>query len=42
MILGIDRVEQLEQNYKYLNYPIPKKLWNDLIDENLIDERCMI
>ena len=42
MILGIDRVEQLEQNYKYLNYPIPKKLWSDLIKENLIDERCMI
>ena len=42
MILGIDRVEQLEQNYKYLNYPIPKKLWSDLIKENLINERCMI
>ena len=42
MILGIDRVEQLEQNYKYLNYSIPKKLWSDLIKENLIDERCMI
>jgi len=42
MILGIDRVEQLEQNYKYLNFPIPKKLWSDLIKENLIDERCMI
>ena len=42
LILGIDRVEQLEQNYKYLNYPIPKKLWSDLVKENLIDERCMI
>ena len=42
MILGIDRVEQLEQNYKYLNYPIPKELWSDLIKENLIDERSMI
>ena len=42
MILGIDRVEQIEQNYKYFNYPIPKSLWSDLIRENLIDERCMI
>ena len=42
MILGIDRVEQIEQNYKYFNYPIPESLWSDLIRENLIDERCMI
>ncbi len=41
MILGIDRVEQIEQNYEYLNYPIPKELWSDLIKENLIDERCL-
>ena len=34
--------DKMQQNYKYLKYPIPKKLWSDLIKENLIDERCMI
>ena len=41
MILGVDRLEQIEQNYKYLNYPIPNELWNDLTKHNLIDERSM-
>ena len=42
MILGIDKVEQIEQNYKFLNYPIPNELWNDLIKLNIIDERSTI
>ncbi len=41
MILGVDRLEQIDQNYKYLNYSIPNELWNDLIKHNLIDERSM-
>ena len=42
MILGIDRVEQIQQNFENLNYPIPKELWDNLIKENLLDERSMI
>ena len=33
MILGIDRIEQIQQNFENLNYPIPKELWDDLIKE---------
>ena len=42
MILGIDRIEQIQQNFENLNYPIPNALWDDLIKENLLDERSMI
>ena len=42
MILGIDRIEQIQQNLENLNYPIPKELWDNLIKENLLDERSMI
>ena len=42
MILGIDRIEQIQQNFENLNYPIPKELWDNLIKENLLDERSMI
>ena len=42
MILGIDRIEQIQQNFENLNYPIPKELWENLIKENLLDERSMI
>ena len=42
MILGIDRIEQIKQNFENLNYPIPKELWDKLIKEKIIDERSMI
>ena len=42
MIFWIDRNEQIQQNLENLNYPIPKELWDDLIKENLLDERSMI
>ena len=42
MILGIDRTEQIQENLENLNYSIPKELWDDLIKENLLDERSMI
>ena len=42
MILGIDRIEQIQQNLENLNYPIPKELWDNLIKEKLLDERSMI
>ena len=42
MILGIDRIEQIQQNFENLNYPIPKELWDNLIKENLVDGRSMI
>ena len=42
MILGIDRIEQIQQNLENLNYPISKELWDNLIKEKLLDERSMI
>ncbi len=42
MILGIDRIEQIQQNLENLNYPIPKELWDNLKKEKLLDERSMI
>ena len=42
MILGVDRIEQIQQNFENLNYSIPKELWDNLIKENLLDERSMI
>ena len=42
MILGIDKIEQIQQNLENFNYHIPKELWNDLIKEKLLDERCFI
>ena len=38
MILGIDRIEQIQQNFENLNYPIPKELWDNLIKENLLNQ----
>ena len=40
MILGMDRLDQVEQNLEFLNFPIPEDLWKDLLNEKLIDERC--
>ena len=40
MILGMDRSEQVNQNIHNLEYQIPSDLWKDLIEENIIDERC--
>ncbi len=42
MILGIDRIEQIQQNIENLNYPIPKELWGDLIKQRIIDERSAV
>ena len=42
MILGMDRLDQVEQNLDFLNFPIPEDLWKDLLNEKLIDERCPI
>ena len=42
MILGIDRIEQIQQNLENFNYPIPKELWDSLKKEKLLDERSMI
>ena len=40
MVLGMDRSEQVNQNIYNLEYQIPSDLWKDLIEENIIDERC--
>ena len=42
LILGMDDPKQIKQNMDYLKYPIPKDFWIDLINSNLIDERCPI
>ena len=42
MILGVDRTEQIQQNFENLNFSIPKELWDKLIKEKIIDERSMI
>ncbi len=42
MILGMDRLDQVEQNLGFLNFPISEDLWKDLLNEKLIDERCPI
>jgi D-threo-aldose 1-dehydrogenase len=42
MILGMDRLAQIKQNIFYLNYFIPSDLWSDLINEEIIDERCPV
>ena len=42
MILGMDRPEQIQQNLDYLNFNIPDDLWKDLLQDNLIDERCPV
>ena len=36
MILGIDRIEQIKQNFENLNYPIPKELWINLLKKKLL------
>ena len=38
MILGMDRLDQVDQNLDFLNFPIPEDLWKDLFNEKLIDE----
>jgi len=40
MILGMDRREQVNHNILNFEYQIPSDLWKDLINENIIDERC--
>ena len=40
MILGMDRIEQIQQNISFFNQKIPDDLWNELIEKKIIDERC--
>ncbi len=40
MLIGIDRINQIKQNILYLKHPIPKDLWNELIEKKIIDQRC--
>jgi len=39
VIPGARSIEELAQNLRYLQWPIPKELWTDLRDEGLIDPR---
>ena len=40
MLLGMDRIEQINQNISYLNHSIPNDFWNELINKKIIDDRC--
>ena len=40
MVLGMDRLKQIQQNISYMDYPIPPELWMNLIEKKIIDERC--
>ena len=40
MILGMDRIEQIQQNISFFNHSIPDNLWKELIEKKIIDERC--
>ena len=40
MILGMDRIEQIQQNISFFNHSIPDDLWKELIEKKIIDERC--
>ena len=40
MLLGMDRIEQIKQNISYLNHSIPNDLWKELINKQIIDDRC--
>ena len=42
MVIGMDNLQQIQQNINYLNHPIPKELWTELLKNQLIDERCFI
>ena len=42
MVIGMDNLQQIQQNINYLNHPIPKELWTELLKNKLIDERCFI
>ena len=42
MIIGMDRIEQIENNISKLNMKIPADLWNELKKIKIIDERCIL
>jgi len=42
MIIGMDRIEQIEDNISKLNANIPNDLWAELKNANIIDERCVL
>jgi len=42
MIIGMDRIEQIEDNISKLNVNIPNDLWAELKNAKIIDERCVL
>ena len=42
MVIGMDRVEQINTNISSLSKKIPNDLWEELKNKNIIDERCAL
>ena len=42
MVIGMDREEQINNNIANLSTKIPNDLWEELKNQNIIDERCAL
>ena len=42
MVIGMDRVNQINNNISSLSKKIPNDLWEELKNKNIIDERCTL
>ena len=42
MVIGMDRVNQINNNISSLSKKIPNDLWEELKNKNIIDERCAL
>ena len=42
MVIGMDRVNQINNNISSLSKKIPNDLWKELKNKNIIDERCAL
>jgi len=42
MLIGMDRQDQINNNISNLKVKIPNDLWNELKNNNIIDERCIL
>ncbi len=42
MVIGMDRVNQINNNISSLSKKIPNDLWEELKNKNIIDERCVL
>ena len=42
LVIGMDREDQIDNNISNLNIKIPNDFWYELINANIIDERCVL